>query len=265
VIRLPEVSLPGPTLASLQALQERVDGAGDYAARVAQAKVRWDAKPAPVFFTVKTALTEMCSGVRRCCYCEDSLADEVEHIKPKDLYPEATFRWTNYVYACGPCNGPKNNQFAVIGPAGERITVTRKRQAPVVPPTPGEPALINPREEDPEELLQLDLAGTFQFVPRPGLSGRQLERANYTYELLFRDRDDMAAARAAAYRDYLAHLRGYIKRRDEGAPAGELRRLRDDLLHRQHPSVWRAMQRQPNSRPELAQAFAEAPEAAEWR
>jgi hypothetical protein len=45
----------------------------------------------------------------------------------------------------------------------------------------------------------------------------------------------------------------------------ELRRLRDDLLHRQHPSVWRAMQRQPNSRPELVQAFAEAPEAAEWR
>jgi hypothetical protein len=77
MIRLPKVSLPGPTLASLQVLQERVDGAGDYAARVAQAKIRWDAKPPQVFRTVKAALTEMCSGVRRCCYCEDSLANEL--------------------------------------------------------------------------------------------------------------------------------------------------------------------------------------------
>src|SRR6266567_942425 len=206
MIRLPKVSLPGPTLASLQVLQDRVDGAGNYAAQVAQAKIRWDAKPAPVFRTVKAKFTEMCSGVRRCCYCEDSLADEVEHIKPKDLYPETAFRWENYVYACGPCNGPKNNRFAVIGPAGERITVTRKRNAPVVPPTPGEAALINPREEDPEELLDLDLVGTFQFVPRPGLSGRPLERANYTCELLFRGRDAMDKAREQAYRDYLAHL-----------------------------------------------------------
>jgi uncharacterized protein (TIGR02646 family) len=264
MVRLPEFQLSAKTLAGLQSLQDAVDGAGDYAARVAGAKKSWDRKPKSVFDVVRAALTEMCSGVRRCCYCEDSLADEVEHMKPKDLYPEAAFRWENYVYACGPCNGPKNSKFAVILETGRRVTVTRKRNAPVVPPTPGEPALINPREEDPEDFLQLDLVTTFQFVPRPGLAGVDLEKANYTYELLFEGRDDMAATRREAYKDYLAHLRSYIKRRDEGAPGEELNGLRDDILRRQHPSVWREMQRQPNSHPELAQAFAEAPEALKW-
>jgi len=251
--------------ARLTVLRGQVDAAGDYGQQVSQAKRRWDAKPARVFATVREKLTEMCSGVRRCCYCEDSLADEVEHIRPKDLDPEVAFHWENYVFACGPCNGPKNNQFAVLDATGQRITVTRKRRAPVAPPTPGDPALINPREEDAELLLELDLVDTFQFVPRPGLSGRELERANYTYEMLFRDREDMMLARVAAYRDYLAHLRGYSKRRDEGASANELRLLREDLLPRQHPSVWRAMQRQPDRRPELAQAFIEAPEALDWK
>jgi uncharacterized protein (TIGR02646 family) len=264
MIRLPDVRLPRDTVAKLKDLQDQVDGARDYAAQVAAAKESWKSKPAGVFRPVKVALTRMCSGVRRCCYCEDSLADEVEHFKPKDLYPEATFRWENYLYVCGPCNRPKGAQFAVIDPTGARVVVTRKPKAPVTPPAAGNPALINPREEDPQDLLQLDLLSTFQFVPRPGLTGPQLERANYTYELLFEHRDDMAKARAAAYTDYLAHLRGYIKRRDEGAPAPELRGLREQLLQRQHPSVWREMQRQPTSRPELEQAFREAPEALRW-
>ena len=47
-------------------------------------------------------------------YCEDSVGDEVEHHRPKNLYPDHTFLWDNYLYACGPCNGPKNNRFAVF-------------------------------------------------------------------------------------------------------------------------------------------------------
>lgn len=92
----------------------------------------------------------MCSGSRRCLYCEDSCADEVEHIKPQDLYPEFVFVWENYLYACGPCNGGKNNAFAVFDPAtGATIIVTRKRGDPVTPPAVGTDVFINPRTEDP--------------------------------------------------------------------------------------------------------------------
>jgi hypothetical protein len=37
------------------------------------------------------------------------VTDEAEHINPKDLYLERVFDWANYLYACGPCNGPKSN------------------------------------------------------------------------------------------------------------------------------------------------------------
>ena len=33
----------------------------------------------------------MCAGAKRCMYCEDSAADEVEHHLPKNLYPEFVF------------------------------------------------------------------------------------------------------------------------------------------------------------------------------
>ena len=50
-------------------------------------------------------------GARRCGYCEDSDGDEIEHIKPRDLYPEKTFAWENYLLACGQCNRSKSSRF----------------------------------------------------------------------------------------------------------------------------------------------------------
>jgi hypothetical protein len=95
-------------------------------------------------------------------YCEDAPADEVEHHSPKDLYPELVFTWRNYLYACGPCNGPKNNRFAVMDPAdGRLIDVSRPRGAPVIPPAQGTLALLDPRRDDPMAFLMLDLRDTF--------------------------------------------------------------------------------------------------------
>ena len=54
------------------------------------------------FAAVRKELADLCSGSRRCMYCDDSVADEVEHFRPKDLYPEVVFAWMNYLYACGP-------------------------------------------------------------------------------------------------------------------------------------------------------------------
>jgi len=64
-----------------------------------------------VFDAIKIKLLEISPGIERCVYCEDSKCDEVEHIYPKDLYPQYCFVWSNYVYACGTCNAPKNNKF----------------------------------------------------------------------------------------------------------------------------------------------------------
>src|SRR5438132_9320325 len=138
MLRLPDIPLPPSTQRQLTKYQNQINLKVDYAERVAAAKDRfavYNTKDNPTFKSVKQVLTTLCSGARRCMYCEDSYADEVEHFKPKDLYPEAAFVWENYLYACGPCNGPKNNQFAVFSRSTGRFKdITRRRGSPVVPP-----------------------------------------------------------------------------------------------------------------------------------
>jgi hypothetical protein len=50
-----------------------------------------------VFDAVERSLDQIARGIRRCAFCEDSMADEVEHFRPKDLYPQRVFRWPNYL------------------------------------------------------------------------------------------------------------------------------------------------------------------------
>jgi hypothetical protein len=114
MIRVPPADLPPEAARSLAEHQAAVDTFASYAERVAAAKARFEAtnrKENPAFRAVRQALDGMCHGPRRCMYCEDSAADEVEHFRPKDLYPEVVFAWSNYLYACGPCNGPKNKEY----------------------------------------------------------------------------------------------------------------------------------------------------------
>ena len=199
-------------------------------------------------------------------YCEDSCADEVEHIKPKDLYPESTFLWDNYVYACGPCNGPKNNHFAVFSTATGMLTdVTREHSGPVVEPEPGSSVLINPRWEDPLKFMELDLLDTFLFLPTKPKGSKDRERAEYTIEVLkLNDRDVLLKARKEAYESYEARLSRYITLRDRGEPTTNLKNRIRALKRMHHPTVWKEMKRQHSLIPDLHQLFNDAPEALVW-
>lgn len=270
MIRLPQVLLDPAAAAGLAAFQTEVDQAAGYELRVSEAKRLFSLRNKPsnsVFSEVRRKLTEMCSGAMRCAYCEDSARDQVEHIAPKDWYPERVFVWENYVYACGPCNRRKSNKFALFSQtSGQRIDLTRSRNDPVVPPEPGDPLLLNPRAEDPSTWLMLDLAGTFYFVPSAARGTREYERAEYTIDLLgLNGRDELPVARAGAYGNYRARLREYIQRKGAGAAQPELGRLRQGLIQSNHPTVWREMVRQQGSIPELRGLFAQAPEALGWQ
>src|ERR1051326_4230467 len=125
--------LPQDTLALLHQYQREIDELPGYPSRVSAAKAnfaRYNNSRKEPFKTVRETLTSLCCGAQRCMYCEDSCADEVEHFRPKDLYPEACFVWENYLYACGPCNGPKNNRFAIFPPRqSQLVEVARARNA----------------------------------------------------------------------------------------------------------------------------------------
>lgn len=269
MIRLPDVPLPATALRQLERWQAEVDALATYPERVEAARRRFSLRNEAknkTFSVVRRSLTAMCAGARRCGYCEDSAADEVDHIWPKDLYPELVFAWRNYLYACGSCNGPKNNRFAVF-PKGARqpLEVRRRPDAPIKPPRKGTPALIDPRHEDPMAFLMLDLRGTFLLMPIPSKGSKDHARAEYTLDILrLNARELLPVARAEAFSGYRARLSEYVSLREQGAPKAALARRVQSIQGAAHPTVWKEMQRQHWMHPELRLLFRKAPEALSW-
>lgn len=256
--------LPREVSDKLGEYQKQVDDAGDYAAQVAEAKDRFGSRNRnsnATFNAVKAKLIEMCNGSRRCMYCEDSVADEVEHFRPKDLYPEVVFAWNNYFYACGPCNGPKNNKFSIVNASSQLVDVTRPRGAAIVPPANGDMALIDPRQENPFDFMMLDLRNTFEFTSIAEGGSVEHLRATFTIEVLrLNARDYLIDARKNAFGGFRARLKEYIVRRDAGANTSELKLLREGIQHAPHPTVWAELVRQRNHHPSIKALFDAAPE-----
>jgi uncharacterized protein (TIGR02646 family) len=269
MIHLPNISLPRSTEKQLAGYQLKIDSLVDYEVQVREAKRLfrlYNKSKNAAFKVVRSKLVKICSGARRCCYCEDSFANQVEHIKPKDLYPEETFLWKNYVYACSRCNGPKNNKFAVFSSAtGLFVDVTPARKAkPRVRPEEGSQVLINPRWEDPLAFMALDLNNTFRFVPIKPAGSKDYERAKYTIEVLgLNAKDPLTKAREEAFLSYKSRLSDYIKLRDEGASKRKLDHFVKALKNMQHPTIWQEMKRQRKLR-SLSKLFDQAPESLTW-
>ena len=261
MLYLDDPGLDAATTRGLRRYQTKVASAGKYAMQVEAGKClfsRYNQQRNSVFRVVRERLADMCAGARRCGYCEDSVGDEVEHIRPKDLYPETVFVWENYLLACGPCNRAKNNRFSVIR-NGQLVDVTRRRGDPVRRPRSGAPAPINPRDEDPLGFLYLEIVDAFMFLPREGLPEVDELRAEYTIDVLKLNRDVLLAARREAYGTYRARLYEYRDRRDDGANEAALGHLRDAIRTCAHPTVWREMQRQRKCIDQLHALFEEVP------
>ncbi|RKH67670.1 hypothetical protein [Corallococcus aberystwythensis] len=269
MIRLPDLPLPEPARTQLAAYQHEIDAIPDYATRIKHGRKRFKAlnrKGNPTFDSVKATLTRMCIGARRCAYCEDSAAHQVEHIRPKAFYPELIFAWMNYLYACGACNEYKNSRFAVF--AQETSTLTKLRRAkgaPVGPPVSGSPVLIDPRIEDPSEFLELDLSDTFHFLPSAPEGTVAHQRATYTIKALgLNTRDYLPVARADAYTNYHSHLTCYVAAKQKNGPPERLAQLEQNIRTHHHPSVWREVKRQHPSLRDMKHLFEAAPEALRW-
>ena len=150
---LSNISPSTSTLNKLKEYQGEIDSLHSFELKSEKAKDIFPKKNRVgniVFDEIKIKLEEMCSGARRCVYCEDSVGDEVEHIHPKDLFPNLCFHWDNYVYACGNCNGPKSNKFAIFRiDNGAFQILNPPKGAKASEPPDGNDAMINPRIEDP--------------------------------------------------------------------------------------------------------------------
>jgi len=269
VIRLPDVSLSAGALAWLAELQQAVDAEPTYAQQVEAGKRLFEAKRGLVGFRpVLTALKRMCSGAQRCCYCEDSQATDAEHIKPKDFYPGLVFAWENYLFACARCNRPKSNTCDIHRQDdGARLRVPAFVRQHKRPPPAGDAVLINPRLEDPLELMMLEMRDTFFFLPRAAPDTRDWERARHTIDLLkLNEEDVLPKSRAEAYAGYRDRLKRYVDQKARGEPPEALRHTVTSLHQMRHPTVWHEMKRQrafPHHQ-EINRLFTAAPEALDW-
>ncbi len=277
MIKLPSKICPEKSvLDALEKWQKEIDILPTFKERSDKAKDSFpkrNKKKNSVFDQIKEKLTEMCCGARRCAYCEDSVGDEVEHIHPKDLFPEQCFSWENYVYACGPCNGPKNNKFAVFRKDnGNFEIITPPKKAVAKEPPKGEDAVINPRKEDPLDFCMLDLQNTFRFVVISAEKTKEYYKADYTYNDVLRlnEREYLRIARKNAYGNYKARLYQYNNEKIKGAPQNKLNEMIKGIQTEAHPTVWKEMQRYhikghlSKIDADLDKMFIQSPEALNW-
>lgn len=260
MLHVTAIALPQAQMTYLAVEQLTIDANATYQNKVSSAAQRWDGKSRTHFSVIRKTLENMCTGNNRCVYCEDSAADEVEHIKPKNIYPSDTFLWENYIFSCGPCNGPKGNKYAVIDAVGNFVNVDRKRNDPVIPPPVGQDGFINPRASDPMDYIFLDLS-TFFFVAIPTLNQNDKKRAIYTILVLrLNVREHLVENRRNAYHQFLSCILSYIKLKEDAAGPQKLNSVKNTIAKSPHKTVWEEMKRQRVNNAYLATLFNAAPE-----
>lgn len=244
----------------LDTKQDEIHSIQNYSERVEEAKTKWKGKNKTHFTAIRNKLEEMCPGHNRCVYCEDSAADEVEHIQAKTIYPNLTFSWENYIFSCGPCNGPKGNSYAVIDNGNNFVEGNRKKGDAVVPPPEGDEGFINPRRYIPTDYLILDLS-TFLFVEHPAMHGNQRKMAEYTIRILhLNDRGYLTKNRNIAYEQFCYALRLYVEEKNRGVDQEALNKIISTIKNSPHQTVWFEMKRQRLLHPNLVELFSEAQE-----
>ncbi|GAB7520619.1 HNH endonuclease [Rhodococcus sp. no. 34] len=103
-------------------------------------------KPSPwIQAELKEALKAECRN--KCMYCEvdpnDGSYPAVEHIKPKETFPELVLQWENLGWCCTRCNTNKGNYWKdhedirLLNPYEDDPAVHLKHSGPVVVPSLG--------------------------------------------------------------------------------------------------------------------------------
>lgn len=246
--------------------QQVVDSKPTFSEKVAEGKrlfSNYNRTRNAAFRLVRENLAEMSGGTIRCNYCEDSNANQIEHIYPKKFYPEKCFVWENYCYACSPYNQPKSDKFALFEASTGNEVKLKSIPEGTVPPT-GQALLMNPRAEDPLEYLFLDTQDTFKFVPfKEQIT--DVRRAEYTIEVLgLNSRSQLVRARKGAFDNFKARLFEYVHKKEAGEDEDDLLPLIDSLKNEHQQTVWHEMIRQKSLHPELDDLFNRAPEALQW-
>ena len=86
------------------------------------------ARQSKTMSTVLQTLQSMMGPRQRCMYCLDSHGADIEHFRPKAVFPKRIYQWTNLLLCCSECGRFKGDKFPVLA-----------RQALLIDPTKEDP------------------------------------------------------------------------------------------------------------------------------
>jgi uncharacterized protein (TIGR02646 family) len=114
---------PQLTVPALARLAEETQTVANAANPKTHCDYRWKlVRQATWFKNGVVAQLKLMSGTGEpCMWCDCNTSTDVEHYRPKAVYPEFGFIWENYVWSCGECNGFKGNRFPPETENGEMI------------------------------------------------------------------------------------------------------------------------------------------------
>jgi hypothetical protein len=107
----------------LQRLSDETDSIKKANNPKAEADKRYsNARKTQWFAPVVKELGRLAGPGERCMFCSGSEASDVEHYRPKAIFPELAMTWENYLWSCTPCNRGKLNRFPPdTGPGGQFV------------------------------------------------------------------------------------------------------------------------------------------------
>jgi len=131
------------------------------------------------FSHVLVALRALAGIGERCMWCSGSESCQVEHFRPKELFPHLSMSWDNFLWSCGLCNNHKGVKFPLLSNGL---------------------GIINPLEENVWDYFFIDQFGNLTEKWRVDLNDVD-PRAKLTVEVLCLDRDALQQTRQARLRN----------------------------------------------------------------
>ena len=139
----------------------------------------------------------------KCCYCErkrgEKRESDLEHFRPKagiegEVHPGywwLAYDWNNYLYSCKPCNEEyKKNKFPLMDNGVRAQNKDDDLNAEL-------PILINPYDENPEELINYHWEDeNSKFVIAIGSTNDVNKRGKNTIEILGLNEENLPEERA---------------------------------------------------------------------
>lgn len=180
----PRSGLPAATIKRLEQESKAIAAAAN--PKIEAERVYGIARKTKWFKPVVEKLGAISGVGQRCMFCSGSEASQVEHFRPKAVFPLDAMKWENFLWACGICNQSKSDRFP---PETE----------------PGEP-IINPLEEDVWSFFFIDEFGNLTARWRPDLDDVD-PRASKTIEILALDRDALQESRQLRLDDLKKRVR----------------------------------------------------------